>query len=1022
MSEPNNVPLPKELFHINLAAGVNERDRPETAEPSTTLSRVENLYQEQAGAWVKRPGTPLLGTGITAPAKLLRLREGLGLVGNSSKFYHYQEAIGAWLDKGTIPEFTAEADFITSSGPNVTPLILQVASCTAFHAMVVQAGTNSSGGGAAKFLVLYDRVASLVVARFDMKRDLSATTATPMIAFVGDRYLHVFHEVTASGIIGRVLDTHLSPVVSNFVGSVIDAAGVTPIDIAVYTDRSIVLYTQTATKCVSSMSNAGAVIQTQTISNCLQIAVGGTNLWFYTATNIGARSVTTLTSASVVSAAHGGPATGHMCATAAGRVYIINQDATTTFGSTTLTTLSVYATAALGTSLSQYQYIDGWLVASKPFELTSSGKVFIHVTKDSGLTVTPHAVLNITAGTYAVNVLTTNNYYSTRVACCIEPHLGVANSNVLRYFSPDGININPAVPVQTIARGFGYSVFNLKALGHADVATERFGGASHISGGAHSTYAGDQIVESGFIDIPRLNTASSGTGITGSFKYIAVYRFVDELGSVTWSRTSTVSSITVSNKQVDVNICPPNVTNRDKLLSAATPAPSNMVVELYRTASGGTVYYLNSSNQIGTPATGLLTQVITLDATRFLIATDTMTDGNLVLQPTLFRQPGTANSAVDRYPPPAGNILCQHKDRLFTADPYGLRVYYSSFFVDGENAWFNPAFSFFVHGGSGPITAMASMDGRLFVFKRNGIFVVDGDGPPEGGPNGSEYSPPQRLATEFGCVDHRSLAVSTEGLVYKSDRGVELLTRSLQVKWLGDRVQTTVDANPKVCGAVIDSVGRYRLCLAASDTGTATQASVQGPEIVYDFTCNSWSISYHSNLSGTYGRCLQDVARADISGYGEVVCHVDPAGCVTRESTATGLDRALWYVPWVVETVWVRTGQQNRARFSKALLLAKKLAGANHSITISAAYDYVDSYTQVGVIEPDDINGAPLEEIIQNLNKPESLSVRLLFEEGPPADTVVYPVGTARGCDLLGIGVEVAVKTGAPKLAAGQKV
>ncbi len=1015
----NAVPLLKELFHLNLSGGVNERDRPETADPSTTLTRVENLYQDQVGSYVKRYGTPLLGATLTSPTKLLRLREGLGCIGNSGNFYHFQENLGAWLDRGDMPAFTATADFITSSGPNVTPLILEVASCTNFHAIIVQAGTNSSGGGAAKFLLIYDRDAGLVVAKYDLFVQF-ATTVTPKIAFVGDRYLHLYTIGSGTGLQGIAVDTTVALPATLSATTTLAAAGASITDIAVHTDRSFILYTHTATKTVLSMSNASALIQSQSIAGALQIANSGTKLWYSTATNIGAQDPTTLSSALVASAAHGGAAAGYLVATAANRLYYVSQSTTTTFGTSTTTTLTVATTAANGTSLTLQQLIDGWAVASAPFVEAASGKAYIHVTKASGLTVTPHAVLDITEGTDAINVMTSNAYYSTKLACALEPHIATANSNVLRYFSPDGVNFNPAVPIQTTARGFGYAVFNLKTNGHADVATATFGGANHISGGCHSTYAGDQLSESGYMDFPLVNTTSSATGLTGSFRYIAVYRFMDEAGSVTWSRTSPVSSITVANKQIDVSILPCNVTNRDSVL-LASPTPCNQSVELYRTANGGTQYYLCGSSQIGTPASGLGTQLISLGAARQMTMVDVLADATLITQPALFRQPGTPNSAVDRYPPPCGNPLVQHKDRLFTTDPYGQRVYYSSFFVDGETAWFNPAFSFFVHGASGPITALASMDGRLFVFKRNGIFVVDGDGPPEGGPSGNEYSPPQRLATEFGCVDHRSLALTTEGLVYRSVRGVELLTRSLQVKWLGEKVLTTVDANPKVCGAAIDSVGRYHLALGASDTGTATQASVSGVELVYDFDLKCWTISHHTDYGGTYDRCIQDVCRADLSGYGEVLCYADPSGYVLREDATSGLDRGLHYVPWTIETAWIKTGQQARARFSKGMLLAKKLAGANHSITISAAYNYVDSYTQVGTFEPDEINDAALEELALNLNRPEGIAVRLLFEESAPADTDTYPVGTGRGCDVLGISVEVAQKTGAPKLASGQK-
>ncbi len=1015
MSE-NQTPLEKQLFHMDLSKGVNERERPETAPPSTTMTRVENLYQDQTGGFIKRYGTTVLGNTVPDPTRLVRLREGLGLIANKGHFYHYQEAYGQFLQKDQLPEFTASADFIASSGPSVTPKIIQVASCTAFHAMVVD--YTAGAGGVGQFLILFDREASAVVARYDLYEDFTPGTifsTPPLMAFVGNRYLHVYMTAPlGTGLYGFVIDTGAAMPASPIVPTLLDMAGDTVIDIAVHADRSIVLYFDSTTNNILSMNSAAAFIESYALAGALQISDSGDKLWYSTATHLGAQDPTSLSTVLVASAAHTGPspATFHMTATSGNVVYWVAQVNNTTFGAGTIHTIKAYTTAANGTTLTQKTTTDGWSVASAPFEDAVSGKVFLHVTKDTATTVVPHAIVCISSIAY--NSFGSNVYYSVRVACNLEPNIGVANSSVLRYFSPDGIHICPAVPISTTERGYGYAVFNLKSMGHADTAHASFGGATHISGGCHSTYAGDVVNESGYVDVPRIDTSSTGTGLTGSYKYVAVFRSIDEVGSVTWSRCSSISSITISNKSVAVKICPANVSNRDRGLFASGNAQQlRHSVELYRTITGGTIYYLVGSSQIGTPATGLATQAISLASTRFFTVTDSMTDANLILQPTLFRQPGTPNAAVDRYSPPGGNIILQHKDRLFTVDPCGLRVYYSSFFVDGENAWFNPAFSFFVHGASGPITGLASMDGRLFIFKRNGIFVVDGDGPPEGGPNGSEYSPPQRLSTEYGCTDHRSIQVTTDGIIYMSHRGVEILTRSLQVKWLGEPVHDTVDANPKVCGAYQDSFGRYHLALGASDTGTATQAGVSGVEMVYDSTSDCWTISHHSDYSGTYNACLQDICRADLSGLGDTLCYVDPSGYVVREDYTSGLDRGQWFVPWVIETGWIRVGQQSRQRISNLLFLAKKRAG-NHAIKMSVAYDYVDSYTQVHTWEPDVLNALDIEELAIKPTKPLTLAIRLKIEEQVPADVGTYPIGVALGAASLGISAEVAAVSGAP--------
>lgn len=1020
MTTPDPTPLQKQIFDIELGGGVNERDRPETAPPNKTLSRVENLFQDQGGSYVKRYGTPLLGgvstddtgTALTSPTKLLRLKGGLGMIGNSGKYYQYMEANSRFTKKDEVPDWNIVlADQVVSSGPQGVPKIHGVASSTKYHAVLYEASPGVTVDVGWR-VALYDRNAQAVVLSIDVGTALNLAITVGKVVFVTDRYIHVYgSSATTTKVV--VYDTTLNPITT--VAAALSHGTGTIVDYDVTTDRSFVLTNNAGTTTLRGTDNAGAAVTSSntTTSPALALSASGTNLWYITATQKGSRSTTNLTSVTNAEAVHG--FTSPLYFVANGSTLTIVGQSALTFGASTLNTVS----AAGGIK------IYGWAIASAPFLDSASGNTYIHLTKVSGLTVVGHAVARIQqAGALVtgINIIDTNGFNSLKTAASLEPHLGVANSDVLKYF-PVGVEYCPAVPIQTVARGYAYCVFSMKPFFHANVVTQVFGGQNYISGGCHCVLGSNKVQESGYVDMPVLNTVQSATaGPTGSFKHIAVYRFVDESGAVTWSRTSVLASTTTTAKGIDVTISPPCVTNRDVIIVGANPQPFLQSVELYRTKTGATTYYLCGSSQIGTPVTGLLTQKISLSAAGLFTVTDVLTDANLALQPTLFRQPGTANAAVDRYPPPCGNILCQHKDRLFTTDPYGVRVYYSSFFVDGETAWYNPVFSFFVHGGSGPITGMVSMDGRLFVFKRDGVFVIDGDGPAEGGVAGNEFSPPQRLATEYGCIDQRSLVVTTDGIVYRSARGIEILTRSLQVKWLGERVQNTVNANAKVTGAVLDSYGRVHIGLAVSDTGTATQAATLGCELVFDAPADCWTVSYHTDNGGTANRCFQDMCQADLYGIGETVCYADPTGAVCYTDATSGLDRGSRYVGWTLETVWIKTGQQARARFSKALLLAKKKAGANHKITISVAYNYVDSYTQVGTFEPGVINAAAIEELQQNIAKPEAVSIRLLIQEGIPTDTGTYPVGTGRGCDILGVSVEIAAKHGAPTLASGQKV
>jgi hypothetical protein len=117
-----------------------------------------------------------------------------------------------------------------------------------------------------------------------------------------------------------------------------------------------------------------------------------------------------------------------------------------------------------------------------------------------------------------------------------------------------------------------------------------------------------------------------------------------------------------------------------------------------------------------------------------------------------------------------------------------------------------------------------------------------------------------------------------------------------------------------------------------------------------------------------------------------------------------------------METGWIRTGQQVRQRITDAYLLAKRRG--NHAIRISAAYDFVDSYTQTFTWQPDVINAITIEQLCLQMVKPQCLAVRLLVEEIAATDQVTYPSAAGLGCAVLGLTFQVAPLGGAPTVSA----
>ena len=419
-------------------------------------------------------------------------------------------------------------------------------------------------------------------------------------------------------------------------------------------------------------------------------------------------------------------------------------------------------------------------------------------------------------------------------------------------------------------------------------------------------------------------------------------------------------------------------------------------MRLYRTTSGGTQYFLHSSQRLSTASPTVTT----------LTFTDTMTDAQLEDNPLLYRQPGTQGTALDRRHALSGSCLVRLKDRVVYAR--GTDVYYSSFWVDGEAPWFSPAFKIQVTDGQGPITGLCTMDGILVIFKANNIFVVDGDGPPENGGSGTEFSPPRRLAVEVGCVDPRTIVQTNNGIMFRSARGIELLTRNLQLApFIGERVQVTVDANPFNGGATFDRTNTRAMFPigAAEDQYGRLSSSNPGKLVVYETSTDTWSTyTYaHPGTGMTYGSPWQDVLF-----YNGLVYLANSRLAV--EQTA-GLDDSS-PTKVVLETGWVKApSKQERILVPGLFVVGQQRSPV--AFTIGYATDYVDSYTTIRSWDQTTLAGDPVVQVEAQSPQTAVQAMSFRFETVDPS-----PLGSGRQLDIFGLSVRVGLKGGGAKLAA----
>jgi hypothetical protein len=1064
----NPAVVEKQLVDIELKSGINQAERAELLDWVKSLTNVENLVPDNS-ALKRRPGAVnYFGDGTTCNnRRFINIQDGLGMVDTSNQLTTVIEGAGTTRTHGSLADFSVSSKAIGSlSDPDMAvfvPTVLSTYSSapsavgvTADYEVAMFPHSTYAGSPSDYVIVIKDRESGNIVRRYQIGETCSYECEWMRATFciVAARYIHVYYNTLSAEDHCRFfqIDTQSLPT---------SLSGTSTVALAIAAGNRI------AGCCVSSDHNYSYVI-TENASggtsllqkfNTSGASVGSLSLVNWRATGIASsengseylagytttaayqiKKITNLTVTSTHSSAIAIPAAGveptpRISVDETGNCYYTAFE-NVTYGSNVMAACRVMYMAN-GGSLTNVGLIPGWNEMSTPvcFDVDHHYMVLGKNPSQAGTTASREdlgamVVINLAdydsglGGGTAVRWrpvavlddyvgLTATSY--SKGACYTIPH----TPHVEWYWDAEEESYARSYNMYCITghKATATSVsYNIHRLNYLDV-TDIYSANGLISGGVMQSFDGDELGELGFVDMPAIGASDSGSGTlaAGTRAYVAVFEYTDSAGNTHLSRVSPICSFTGNGTgtSIQVSWCAISQHFSDSVLSSGSVARYTKVnARIYRTVNGGNQYYL-------------LTTIRACNSSQALFDTyaDTVSDATLASRPVMYRHPGSLGTALDRYYAPASRCMTRHKDRVFVAK--GSNVYFSSYAVDREAPWFNPAFYINVPGGTGDITALATMDGRLVVFKRDGIWVIDGDGPPENGGSGTEFSVPARILTEFGCITQRSVVVTPDGIMYRSTRGIEMLTRGLQVVWIGERVSDDVDSMPFTNGSCFDRING-RVIFSLSEDGTTdadtVQAGVGGTPCRFlslDIKTGSWS---KWNLRFT--NVAYDVAFAKVS-YGSKTDNVflqTNKLMVLDESVGYDTnDHATYTVETgVIETGWVKIkSNQERIRVSDLLVLAKYLS--NHDVKISVAYDYSDTYEHSATWTPAMMEDWELEQIEFQVPRQAVMAARFKIEIMTPTDPTNYPIGDGRGAEILGLSVRLGPRGGGAKVSAGQK-
>lgn len=443
----------------------------------------------------------------------------------------------------------------------------------------------------------------------------------------------------------------------------------------------------------------------------------------------------------------------------------------------------------------------------------------------------------------------------------------------------------------------------------------QLGRGLYLAGACPQHYAGRLWTEQGFHVGPEtITTAKAATGsltLLSTYEYLVWYEWTDDLGEIHRGPTSVPVTVTLAGAENEVTLTLPTlrVTRKSNVRICVARCEPGDTSKLYRVSS-------LDPTTAGSP-NGYVANDTSVDSVSF---TDRMSDATLLLQ----EQHYTTGGILSNDPAPLGSCVVASKNRLFFTDAQaGSVVRFSKRIATGFGAECAPEFQHDVNQKGGDITALAEMDDVIYVFKRSMIYAFNGDGPFEDGTNASGsvlggFSGPQIITEEVGCIAPSSIASTSEGLTFDTGKGIYLITRGRELRYIGAPAElyNTQD----VCRATALPKRNAVLFLTPS-----------GKSLYYDHQFQQWStFTNHEGLDAVVVGESYHYLRTDGSVYEETPgVYADDGARITLR----------------FETAWLHLLEhlQGFQRFWKLLLLGTWVSP--HQLAISHRLDYDEAWT-----------------------------------------------------------------------------
>lgn len=430
-------------------------------------------------------------------------------------------------------------------------------------------------------------------------------------------------------------------------------------------------------------------------------------------------------------------------------------------------------------------------------------------------------------------------------------------------------------------------------------------------------YDGYRWTEQGFhvgpevVATPVQSTAGALTQ-TGTYEYKFWYEWTDSQGEIHRGPESPGTTVELTGVNDEVTILVPTLRVTQK---------ANVRVCVGRSLNGDTATLYRVSSLDPTTAgdpNGYLANDTSVDTVTFV---DRMSDADARLEEQLY----TVGGILSNDPVPLGSHITAGKNRLFCTDAEdGNIVRFSKRFAFGFAAEFAPELQHDIDPLGGNITALATMDDVVYAFKAGAIFAFNGDGPFEDGSTASGgivagFSGSQLITSDVGCTDPSSIVLTPHGLMFKSSKGLRLITRAREIVPVGDPV-TAYDAQT------------VRRATVMPDRTAVLFLTSSGSSLYFDYDSKQWStFTNHEGFDAAVVDNTYHYLRTD--------------DVVFRETPGEYLDGTA-RITLRLETAWLHLHEhlQGFQRFWKLLLLGTW--ASPHQLGVSYRLSFDEAWSE----------------------------------------------------------------------------